>query len=959
MRAVCFILLFFFSFLNVSAQTTFWGDVTLSTQGQIDSFSINYPGITKVAGRLTLQEQRSGAITNLQGLNQLETMGYFTVEGLDSLKDFTGLEQLTTVEFEMRVEDNDALSSLLGLNLLTEIAGGLVIKSDSNLVSLEGLEGLQGIGNKIELQHNPRLKSLAGFVNLESAFGSFQIIDNDSLESLAGLELLSYVGTDLSITGNARLNSLAGLRQLKTVRQTLSITFLPLLTSLEGLSSLERVNEELYITHCPLLTDMTALEQSPLRIGSLTISANDSLRHLPRLHHTRTLRNLIITENPVLQDLSGLDSLQTISSLLGIMHNFQLNSLKGLEALRTIGGNLGLIENGNLTSISALKQLESVTVELLIDGENITSLEGLENLREVGNLNIRNCPQLTDLRSLSGLVSIDSRMQIVNNAALQNLNGLGNLAAVRFINIENNPLLERLVELDQLNPADVIAVTITNNPMLSVCNTRFLCQYITDNGQYTIDGNATGCGSREEVLAGCTGFSPVYFFIFRDDNENKQFDGTEQIYPNGRIRLSPSETVHFSDADDGGVLYLLEGDYRMELDIAALPDWQLTTDSLSYAFQIDLAGATTIDTFYFGLRPTVEKSEGISSISSARTRCNTSVPFDLYFKNTGTTFLPSGILWLETDPGIDSIDFLQNPDTTVGAHVYGWKFTNLFPGFSFSQTAYVGIPGPPQIGLGDQLRFEAYTSFRDDNGSYQSPPFVYTPEIRCSYDPNDKLVNPQRENNYTLFEETLLYTIRFQNTGNDVAFDVLIRDTLDELLDPSTFELLGTSHPEQLQTIFEDDRHLIFQFDNIFLPDSTSDLEGSQGYVSFAIRPFEGLPEQTPVHNTASIYFDLNPPIVTNTTQNILVSELVSTFELAKGGELHIFPNPTTNWLHLQSTPTSTGQLQLLDATGRLLLQQAFTGGAQRLDLSRYSSGLYFLHINIGKQRIAAKVIKQ
>ncbi len=55
------------------------------------------------------------------------------------------------------------------------------------------------------------------------------------------------------------------------------------------------------------------------------------------------------------------------------------------------------------------------------------------------------------------------------------------------------------------------------------------------------------------------------------------------------------------------------------------------------------------------------------------------------------------------------------------------------------------------------------------------------------------------------------------------------------------------------------------------LPDSATDMAGSQGYFKFRIPLSEGLPNMTEVENTAAIYFDLNPPVITNTTNLLLV----------------------------------------------------------------------------------------
>lgn len=69
-------------------------------------------------------------------------------------------------------------------------------------------------------------------------------------------------------------------------------------------------------------------------------------------------------------------------------------------------------------------------------------------------------------------------------------------------------------------------------------------------------------------------------------------------------------------------------------------------------------------------------------------------------------------------------------------------------------------------------------------------------EIIASFDPNDKTVVPAGVDNdhFILAEDELEYKIRFQNTGNDTAFIVVIRDTLSEFLDPATVVSGVSSH---------------------------------------------------------------------------------------------------------------------------------------------------------------------
>ena len=137
----------------------------------------------------------------------------------------------------------------------------------------------------------------------------------------------------------------------------------------------------------------------------------------------------------------------------------------------------------------------------------------------------------------------------------------------------------------------------------------------------------------------------------------------------------------------------------------------------------------------------------------------------------------------------------------------------------------------------------------------------------CAYDPNDKQVFPEgySEEHYIANDTILEYLIRFQNTGNAPATDVIVRDTLNPHLDLSTFKLVVHSH-SVFTTVDPTTREVEFYFQNIMLPDSVSNEPESQGLVSFTIRPETGLPLLTELNNTAAIYFDNNPPIITNTT---------------------------------------------------------------------------------------------
>ena len=142
--------------------------------------------------------------------------------------------------------------------------------------------------------------------------------------------------------------------------------------------------------------------------------------------------------------------------------------------------------------------------------------------------------------------------------------------------------------------------------------------------------------------------------------------------------------------------------------------------------------------------------------------------------------------------------------------------------------------------------------------------------ILDSYDPNDKQVVPQGRTaqRYTPTAEALRYQIRFQNTGNDVAYRVAIVDTLAANLDLRTLQVGAASHPYRMTVSGRQRPVLTFTFDNILLPDSARNPVGSQGFVQFSIKPKAALPARTRIDNFADIFFDYNEPVRTDTTTN-------------------------------------------------------------------------------------------
>ena len=152
----------------------------------------------------------------------------------------------------------------------------------------------------------------------------------------------------------------------------------------------------------------------------------------------------------------------------------------------------------------------------------------------------------------------------------------------------------------------------------------------------------------------------------------------------------------------------------------------------------------------------------------------------------------------------------------------------------------------------------------DNNSSNNNYNYCYY--VSRPYDPNYKEAYPEEVQEG--FNDYFTYTVHFQNTGSAAAININLQDTLDANLDLNTFQVINYSH---YCTSLLSGNRLSFNFSNIQLPDSTSNLNGSQGFVQYRIKPIAGLICGSQIHNRASIYFDYNAPILTNTTVNSIV----------------------------------------------------------------------------------------
>jgi hypothetical protein len=190
----------------------------------------------------------------------------------------------------------------------------------------------------------------------------------------------------------------------------------------------------------------------------------------------------------------------------------------------------------------------------------------------------------------------------------------------------------------------------------------------------------------------------------------------------------------------------------------------------------------------------------------------------------------------------------------------------------------------------------------------------------------------------------LYYTIRFQNTGTANAINVRIEDLLDAQLDEQSIRMISASHSYVLERI---NNKLVWHFDYIQLPGAVQNEELSKGYIYFKIKLKPGFTVGDIIPNTAQIYFDTNPAIITNTFATEFVSTL-STNTFSPENSI-IFPNPATNFVQISliNSAELIGTIELVDLLGKSIKKWTNVASNQTsIPVSELSKGVYFIEIN-------------
>jgi hypothetical protein len=318
----------------------------------------------------------------------------------------------------------------------------------------------------------------------------------------------------------------------------------------------------------------------------------------------------------------------------------------------------------------------------------------------------------------------------------------------------------------------------------------------------------------------------------------------------------------------------------------------------------------------------------------------------LRIKNKGTTGL-NPVIVFHPDINLQFVAASMVPTGVTVDSVY-WNLPTLAPFQQLDINLTMGV-GPGLLpGTAVSSYAEAFPVIND-----VIPSNNYTTcsgFISNSFDPND--ISVDRDTIFTTELPNppyLNYLIRFQNTGNDTAYFVRIDNPISAILDYSTLEFVGASHPINIHWNHYL-KQLEFKFDNIQLPDSTTNEALSHGFVMYRIKPKSSVGNNIWIVNRAQIYFDSNAAINTNSVYTQIVLPTLVVENSSNDEKIEIFPNPTQEFVTCGKTSgfSKNSKIQIFDTSGRMLIEKMIDENEieVQINLSVLSKGIYILRLS-------------
>ena len=622
--------------------------------------------------------------------------------------------------------------------------------------------------------------------------------------------------------------------------------------------------------------------------------------------------------------------------------NFTDANFKAKLLSANISNSVALDINGNqiiidINSNNEIEQSESLLVYSLdVSNSNISSLQGLNNFINLIELRCNNnLLSILDVSSNVNLYYINCNNNLLttidtssindlgfgiscaNNLLTSlNLKGIGNNFDMSLTGLTyyNNPNLEYICIRESMPFLEFYILNYNSAISLTNCVANSYCSFTPGGTYYTIQGNTNY------------------------DQNNNGCDASDTNFANLKINLTDGTNSGTVIANSSGnyTLPVSAGTHSMTPVLENPSYFTISPSTTSVTFPT----ATSPFTQDFCISPNgVHNDLSVELIPITKAKPGFDSQYKIKYQNKGTQTQSGTVNLTFQDAVQDVVSTNPSPTTTV-LNSLTWSFSNLQPFENREITIILNVNSPletPAVNSGDLLSFSATIVGLTDETPTDNT-VVVNQTVSNSFDPNDKnclegsTISPSKIGDY------VHYMIRFENSGTDIAQNVVIKDIIDDTkFEISTLQFVDSSH--SCITKISNGNRVEFIFEEINLPFNDAN---NDGYIVFKIKSKSTLVVGDQITNNANIYFDYNAPIATNIATSTY--QALNNIDFSFGDYFTLSPVPAKDFLNITSNQqVEIKSISVYNMLGQLV--QTFINPSNTIDVSILKSGSYILKI--------------
>lgn len=858
-----------------------------------------------------------------------------------------------------------------------------------NTLDLSGMSNLKTLICAFNGIYNLNVSGLANLELLSCGFNNFTVLDVSTLTNLRELYCSSAgLLISLDVSGLANLESLGcsnnfALQELRVSQN--QITGLTL-ENVPNLITLEVTDNPLTVLDVSNLTSLQNLDCSGNQLETLNVNSLSNLQTLDCSNNQLTslyLKNgvsensLNMNGNPglvyVCADAPQIVAVQALVVSYGYLTcvvdtscsggspdfvsipdgNFKAKLLAADATnliAKDLSGNYFKIDANNDSEIQ-FTEAEQVSY-LYLKQSGIASLEGIAGFTNL--LELRCSENLLTEIDLTGLINLLELHCSDNQITALDLDAVSGL---QLLHCDNN----MLTTLNANNLHQLTELHCSSNPLQSLfikngmaedleLNFNVSLEYIcADDIQLSDIQNIINLNSYTNCnLNTYCSFTPggTFYTVTGDNRIDANVNGcdpTDAVFLNSKFTVTDGTTTDtvIANADGSGIygFSVPEGTYTIFPVLENPSYFSVTPASVTVTFPTQ--NSPVIQNFCYvpiGVHYDLE----ISMIPMNAAVPGFSAAYSIIYKNKGN----------QTQSGTVTIFF----DETQLISSMPFDFTDLKPFETRTILLSTGVNSPmdtPPVNGGDILNYLVTITSAATDETPNDNTFVLNQTVVNSFDPNDKTclegttITPNQVGDY------VHYLIRFENTGTHPARNIVIKDEIDAAkFDISSLVATRGSHAFHTK-INQNQAEFIFENINLPFDDTVND-----GFVAFKIKTKPMLELGDSFSNTASIYFDYNFPIVTNTTTTTV--QTLKTQHFYVDDAFILYPNPANDVLQIVARENITiTSIAIYNVMGQLILNIPNSQQSDMINVSELAAGNYLMKIHSSKGISRTKFIKQ